>query len=76
MVFFSTFNCKILYLTILLVCRNNCSQSNHLDCKIITIEGEETFLVGCPNCCQCYEIQQKLGGWAYNMPKYKNGKSV
>jgi hypothetical protein len=29
-----------------------------MDCKIITIEGEEkVFLVGSPTCCQCFEIQ-------------------
>jgi hypothetical protein len=38
---FSTSNCKILYLTMLIVCRKNLSQSDNMDCKIITIEGEE-----------------------------------
>jgi hypothetical protein len=34
-----------------------------MDCKILTIEGEEkVFLVGSPGCCQCFEIQKKLGG--------------
>jgi hypothetical protein len=29
-----------------------------MDCKNITIEGEEkAFLVGSPNRCQCFEIQ-------------------
>jgi hypothetical protein len=29
-----------------------------MDCKIITIEGEEKdFLMGSPDCCQCFEIQ-------------------
>jgi hypothetical protein len=31
----------------LTVCKKNLSQSDHMDCKIITIEGEEkVFLVG------------------------------
>jgi hypothetical protein len=48
-----------------------------MDCKIITIEGEgKVFLVGSPDLCQCFEIQQKLGGKAYNMPKCKNEKVV
>jgi hypothetical protein len=55
---FSSTNRKILYLTILAVCRNNSSQSDRTDFKIITIEGEEkVFLVGCMDCCQCFEIQ-------------------
>jgi hypothetical protein len=42
----------------LIVCRKNLSQSDHMDCKIITIEGEEkVFFVGNPSCCQCFEIQ-------------------
>jgi hypothetical protein len=45
--YFSTSNRKILYLTMLIVCRKNLSHSDHMDCKIITIEGEEkVFLVG------------------------------
>jgi hypothetical protein len=37
-----------------IVCRKNLSQSDLMDCKIITIEGEENvFLVGSPACCQC-----------------------
>jgi hypothetical protein len=39
--FFSTSRYKILYLTMLLVCRKNLSQSDRTDCKIITFEGEE-----------------------------------
>ena len=39
--FSSTFNCKVLYLIILIVCRKYCSQSDCMDCKTITIEGEE-----------------------------------
>jgi hypothetical protein len=40
-----------LYLTMLIVCGKNLSQSNLMDCKIITIEGEEkVFMVGSPNC--------------------------
>jgi hypothetical protein len=55
---FSTSNCKILYPTMLIVCRKNLSQSDHTDCKIITIEGEEkVFLVGSLDLCQCFEIQ-------------------
>jgi hypothetical protein len=38
---FSTSNPKILYLTMLIVCRKNLNQSDYMDCKIITIEGEE-----------------------------------
>jgi hypothetical protein len=60
---FSTSNYKILYPTMLIVCRKNLSQSNLKDCKIITIEGEEkVFLVGSFGCCQCFEIQYKLAG--------------
>jgi hypothetical protein len=34
-----------------------------MDCKIITIEGEEkVILVGSLGCFQCFEIQKKLGG--------------
>jgi hypothetical protein len=34
-----------------------------MDCKIITIEGEEKdFLVGSHGCFQCFEIQKKLVG--------------
>jgi hypothetical protein len=33
-----------------------------MDCKIITVEGEEkVFLVGSVDHCQCFEIQKKLG---------------
>jgi hypothetical protein len=39
--FFSTFNFKILYLTILIVCKKNLNHSDHTDCTIITVEGEE-----------------------------------
>jgi hypothetical protein len=38
--YFSTSNCKIMYLTMTIVCRKNLNQSNLMDCKIITIEGE------------------------------------
>jgi hypothetical protein len=56
--YFSTFECKILYLIVLIVCKTNLPQSDHMDCKIIIIEGEETiFLVGCSNCFQCFKIQ-------------------
>jgi hypothetical protein len=55
---FSTSNYKILYLTMLIVCRKNLNQSDLMDCKIITIEGEEkVFLVGSHGCFQCFEIQ-------------------
>jgi hypothetical protein len=37
----STFNHKILNLTILIVCRKNLNQSGCTDCKIITSEEEE-----------------------------------
>jgi hypothetical protein len=39
--FFSTVNHKIIYLTIIKICRKNLNQSDCMDCKIITIEGEE-----------------------------------
>jgi hypothetical protein len=39
--YFSTSNCKTLYLTMLLDCRKNLNQSDLMDCKIITIEGEK-----------------------------------
>jgi hypothetical protein len=46
------------YLTMLIVCRKSLNQSDHMDCKIITIEGEEkVFLVGSHGCFQCFEIQ-------------------
>jgi hypothetical protein len=55
---FSTSNRKILYLTMLIVCRNNLNQSGRTDYKIITFEGEEfIFLVETIDCCQCFEIQ-------------------
>jgi hypothetical protein len=51
-----TFNHK--NCTISIVCRKNLTQSDHTDCKIITIEGKEiAFLVGTPDCCQRFEIQ-------------------
>jgi hypothetical protein len=60
---FSTFNRKILYLTIPTICRKNLTQSDFMDCKIATIEGEEKVcLVGNPNRCQYFEFQLKLGG--------------
>jgi hypothetical protein len=55
---FSTFNRKILGLTIPIVCKKNLSQNDHTNCKIITIVGEDkVFLVGCLDFCQCFEIQ-------------------
>jgi hypothetical protein len=56
---FSTSNRKIIYLTMLIVCRKNLTQSDHMDCKIITIEGEgkKSFLVVSHGCFQCFEIQ-------------------
>jgi hypothetical protein len=53
---FSTSNHKTLYLTLLIVCKKNLSQSDLMDCKIITIE-EKDFLVRSSDCCQCFEIQ-------------------
>jgi hypothetical protein len=45
--FFHAFNYKILYLTILIVCRKNLSDNENMDCKIIVIEGEKkVFLMG------------------------------
>jgi hypothetical protein len=41
MIFYFTFNHKILYLTILIVCRKNLGHSEYMDCKIIRIEGKE-----------------------------------
>jgi hypothetical protein len=56
--FLSASNCKILYFTILIVCRKNLIPSDYTDCKITIIEGEEkVYLVECPNCCQCFEIK-------------------
>jgi hypothetical protein len=40
---FSSSNRKILYLTVLTVCRKNLNQNNLTDCKIIKIEEEEKF---------------------------------
>jgi hypothetical protein len=55
---FSTFNRKILNLTIPIVCKKNLNQSDYTDCKIIIIGGEEkVFLMGSSDCCQCFEIQ-------------------
>ena len=55
---FSNSNHKILYLTMPIVCRKNNSQNDLMDCKIITLEGEEkVFLVGSLNCCQFFEMQ-------------------
>jgi hypothetical protein len=55
---FFTSNCKILHLIVLIVRRKNLSQSDLMDCKIITIEEEEkAFLVGSLDHCQCFEIQ-------------------
>jgi hypothetical protein len=43
----------------------NLSQNDLMDCKIITIEGEEkVFLVESQECFQCFEIQKKLSGKA------------
>ena len=52
---FSTLNHKILNFIITIVCSKNLSQSDCIDCKIITIiEGEEKIvLVGILDCCQC-----------------------
>jgi hypothetical protein len=42
----------------LIDCRKNLSQSDLMDCKVITIEeGKNVFLVGCLHHCQCFEIQ-------------------
>jgi hypothetical protein len=42
----------------LIVCRKKLSQSDLMDCKMITIEGEEkAFLVGSLGCSQYFEIQ-------------------
>jgi lipocalin len=47
----------------LIFCRKNLNQSDRMDYKIITIEGgKKVFLVGSPDRCQCFEIQQKLSG--------------
>jgi hypothetical protein len=43
---FSTYNRKILYLTMPIVCKKNLNQSDLTDCKIITIEGEEKVFFG------------------------------
>jgi hypothetical protein len=42
----------------LIACRKNLSQSDLMDCNIITIEGEENFfLLGSLGCFQYFEIQ-------------------
>jgi hypothetical protein len=44
-------------INMLIVCRKNLSQGDLMDCKIITIEGEEkVFLVRSHSCFQCFEI--------------------
>ena len=43
---FLTSNCKVLYLTMPIVCRKNLNQNVHMDCKIITLEEEEKVLFG------------------------------
>jgi hypothetical protein len=53
---FSTFNYKILYLTIQKVCREKLSLSDSTDCMITTIEEEKIVFAACPNYCQCFEI--------------------
>ena len=54
----STFNHKILNRTISIVCRKNLTQSDHMDCKIITIEGKKiAFFLGTWDCCQRFEIR-------------------
>ena len=55
---FFYFQCKIFYLTMLIVCKKHLSQSDLMDCKIITTEREEkVFLEGSLNGCQYFEIQ-------------------
>jgi hypothetical protein len=44
--FFSTSTNKALYLIILILCRKNLNQSDHMDYKIITIEGGFIFIFG------------------------------
>jgi hypothetical protein len=46
--FFFTFNHRILYITILVVCRKNLKQSDSIDCKIIKIEVKEIVFCGMP----------------------------
>jgi hypothetical protein len=42
----------------LIIRERNRSQSNRMDCKIMTTEEEgKVFLVGNPDYCQCFEIQ-------------------
>jgi hypothetical protein len=43
---FSTFNSKILGVTILVVCKKGLTQTYLTDCKTITIEGEEKIFFG------------------------------
>jgi hypothetical protein len=47
-IFFSTSNCKILFLIILIVCRKNLSQSGCTDCKIIKTKMKKLFFGGVP----------------------------
>ena len=44
--YFSTSNHMILYLTMQIVCKKNLNQSDLMDCKIITLKGEEFFWWG------------------------------
>jgi hypothetical protein len=42
----------------MLIVKKNLTHSDLMDCKIITIEGEEKVLfVGSLDCCQCLDIQ-------------------
>ena len=43
---FSTSNCKILYLTMPIMCRKNLNQNDLMNCKIITLEREEKVFFG------------------------------
>jgi hypothetical protein len=44
--FLFAFKRKILYLTIIIICKKNLGQSGHTDCKILTIKWEKQVFVG------------------------------
>jgi hypothetical protein len=72
--FFSTFNHKILY------CANNLSknlsQSDRMDCKIITIEGEGKVFTWKHKLLSTFWNLIEIRRISYIMPKYENKKVV
>jgi hypothetical protein len=57
---FSTSNCKILYLTMLVDCRRNLSQSDLMECKIITIEKKEKVFGGEPGSLSMFWYSKEI----------------